>query len=64
MIYLRNCRLDSACKLLLGTGKASASVTEAALSSGFIHMSRFARYYRRRFGELPSDTKKIRFLVH
>jgi len=33
-----------------------ASVTEAALASGFTHFGRFAQSYRARFGEAPSET--------
>ena len=32
------------------------SVTQAALSSGFSHLGRFAGLYKRTFGESPSDT--------
>jgi len=32
------------------------SVTEVALSCGFNHLSKFAKSYRERFGELPSET--------
>ncbi|KWS22087.1 AraC family transcriptional regulator [Pseudomonas syringae pv. syringae] len=32
------------------------SVTEVALNHGFIHLGRFSESYRKRFGELPSQT--------
>jgi len=32
------------------------SVTDVAVKWGFVHLGRFARTYRRRFGELPSET--------
>ena len=37
---------------------AGASVTVAAANSGFYQPGRFARYYRRMFGEMPLDTKQ------
>jgi AraC-like DNA-binding protein len=32
------------------------NVTDVAVKWGFVHLGRFARIYRRRFGELPSET--------
>jgi AraC-like DNA-binding protein len=32
------------------------SVTEVALDHGFLHLGRFSEAYRKRFGELPSQT--------
>lgn len=32
------------------------SVTEVALDHGFLHLGRFSEVYRKRFGELPSQT--------
>jgi transcriptional regulator GlxA family with amidase domain len=32
------------------------SVTDVSVKWGFVHLGRFARAYRRRFGELPSET--------
>ena len=32
------------------------TVGSIALASGFTHLGRFSRSYRRRFGELPSET--------
>jgi AraC family transcriptional regulator, ethanolamine operon transcriptional activator len=37
-------------------GQQKSAITEAALSHGFEHLSRFAEHYRRLFGELPSQT--------
>jgi AraC-like DNA-binding protein len=37
-------------------GHRKSAITEAALSQGFDHLSRFAEHYRRLFGELPSQT--------
>lgn len=36
------------------------SVIEACMSHGFFTPSRFARQYKRLFGELPSETKQRR----
>ena len=36
------------------------SVTEIAMTWGFSHMGRFSVEYRRRFGEIPSDSLRRR----
>ena len=54
--YLRDARLDMAHRLLSGHGQLS--VTDAALSSGFTHLGRFARDYRLRYGFSPSVTRE------
>jgi AraC-like DNA-binding protein len=54
--YLRDARLDVAHNLL--AGDASITVTDAALSSGFTHLGRFARDYRARYGFSPSVTRE------
>ena len=56
MIYLRNVRLDLARLKLSGAGGGGATVTDIALDCGFTHLSKFARAYSERFGELPSQT--------
>jgi transcriptional regulator GlxA family with amidase domain len=48
-------RLERARERLLAA-PPDASVTDAALDSGFAHLGRFAGAYRARFGESPSDT--------
>lgn len=53
--FLRDCRLDMAHRLLVQDSQVS--VTEAAFSSGFTHLGRFARDYRRRYGASPSTTR-------
>lgn len=54
--YLRAVRLDRVhYDLLAGT---SGSVAEVAVRWGFYHPSRFARQYRERFGNLPSETAR------
>lgn len=52
--YLREARLELAHSIL--TTEPEASVTEAALNSGFTHLSRFAIEYRTRYGVAPSRT--------
>ena len=59
MHYLRNKRLDHARELIL----KSSQVSDAATASGFSHMGRFSEYYRRRFGELPSETSKVKLYI-
>lgn len=54
---IRNARLDLARReLQIG----DATVTEVAVRLGFTHLSRFAGHYRDRFGELPSQTARVR----
>ena len=57
MIYLRNVRLDLA-RLRLSREGSASSVTDIALECGFTHLSKFAKAYKDRFGELPSQTLK------
>lgn len=57
MAYLRAVRLDRAhAELRRGAAEDGVSVTDVALSCGFNHLSKFAKAYRERFGELPSET--------
>ncbi|MCC7071381.1 MAG: helix-turn-helix transcriptional regulator [Deltaproteobacteria bacterium] len=49
--YLLDLRLDEAARRL----RRGRSVTDAALSSGFSDLSRFARMFQRRFGTRPSQ---------
>jgi AraC-like DNA-binding protein len=55
MAYLRSVRLDRA-RAALVRGGSGVSVTDVALACGFNHLSKFAKAYRERFGELPSET--------
>jgi AraC-like DNA-binding protein len=56
MEFLRNHRLDLAREELRKSYMSGRTVTEIALSLGFTHMSKFAKYYHERFGETPSQT--------
>ena len=53
--YLRGVRLEQARRILSDRAPA-ATVAEAAILAGFTHLGRFSAEYRRRFGELPSQT--------
>ena len=53
MQVLRNARLDAAYYQLLGRRDVQ-SVSQTAYSCGFSHLGRFSRYYRERFGDVPS----------
>jgi AraC-like DNA-binding protein len=56
MTYVRGVRLDKARYMLLNPVESRRGVTDIALSCGLSHLSRFARDYRERFGQLPSET--------
>ncbi|MFM8890856.1 MAG: AraC family transcriptional regulator [Planctomycetia bacterium] len=53
--YLRGVRLELARRMLADPAPL-ATVADAAIAAGFTHLGRFAAAYRRRFGELPSQT--------
>jgi transcriptional regulator GlxA family with amidase domain len=52
---LRRSRLEEM-RRRLEAGAAEATVTSVALDCGFSHLGRLAAYYRRCFGERPSET--------
>lgn len=54
--YLRDVRLLRARRELESTAGGALSVTDTAFRWGFTNVGRFAREYRVRFGELPSQT--------
>jgi AraC-like DNA-binding protein len=61
MAYLKKVRLEKAHAALQGAEiDGSAGVTKIALDTGFAHLGRFAQAYRLRFGELPSETARIK----
>jgi len=53
--WFMTARLNGALRDLL-TGEDFATVSDVAMKWGFRHMSRFAQYYRKAFGESPSET--------
>jgi len=55
---LKMLRLEEARMRLLRASEVGGSVTNVAASCGFGHPGIFAREYKRRFGETPSDTLK------
>lgn len=57
MSHLRNLRLDKVREQLLDPG-SRLGVTAVAQRWGFGELGRFARQYRQRFGELPSQTRR------
>jgi AraC-like DNA-binding protein len=54
--YARGRRLDHVRQRLLAADPATTQVTGVATQYGFWELGRFARAYRLRFGERPSDT--------
>ena len=53
MQRLRDLRLDAARTQLI---ERRTTITRAAVEFGFMHLGRFSSLYKRRFGELPSET--------
>lgn len=58
--YLKAIRLDRARTELLGLKSKTGNVSDIARACGFRHMGNFARDYRHRFGEQPSETLRFR----
>lgn len=56
MAYLKDLRLDMARTELRTATTLRGCVTRIALKWGFSHFGQFSAAYRRRFGELPSET--------
>ncbi|WP_194966969.1 AraC family transcriptional regulator [Sinorhizobium meliloti] len=54
--WLRGLRLDAIRTALLADPEADLS--DIAMLHGFFHLGRFAAFYRDRFGELPSQTRR------
>ena len=55
--WVRDMRLDAVRRMLASGG---IGIADAAAAVGFHHHGQFAAAYRRRFGELPSDTAQRR----
>jgi transcriptional regulator GlxA family with amidase domain len=55
MTRLRDSRLEHVRRRLLEAAPGE-TVTSVAMEWGFLHLGRFSSLYRRRFGELPSQT--------
>ncbi len=64
MQYLRNRRLDVIHQRLSGGIGEPPAITLLAHQYGFIHLGRFAAYYKARFGESPSATVRRRLQAH
>ena len=56
--YLRDYRLNLSRQKLENDRDTDLNITEIALNCGFSHLSKFAKCYRQRFGETPSETRK------
>jgi transcriptional regulator GlxA family with amidase domain len=48
--------LDLARRRLIASDPGKVTVTWIAIGTGFNHLGRFARYYRKTYGESPSET--------
>lgn len=57
LTYLRDQRLLKAHEAL-ATVSAETTVTDIATTWGFMHLGRFSRLYKARFGRLPSETMR------
>jgi len=58
--WIRTIRLNRVRRQLRGSDSAFRLVKSVAIENGFCHLSRFAATYRAQFGELPSDTVRLR----
>jgi len=57
--YIQFLRLNEIRRALLKRGMDELSITDIALLYGVTHLGRFAASYRRLFGELPSQTRRL-----
>lgn len=64
MAYLRELRFEQAHLELMQNEQLS--VTDVAYKWGFTHLGRFSQEYKRRYGELPSNTRRqiLRSILH
>lgn len=58
LAYHRVVRLHSVRRKLMERGRKEQSIGDIASEEGFWDWSKFSIYYRRQFGELPSETRK------
>jgi len=56
--FMRRLRLAAVRERLLQPD-ARTTVADVALSFGFVHLPRFAQYYRAAFNEAPSETLRV-----
>jgi AraC family transcriptional regulator, ethanolamine operon transcriptional activator len=56
MAYFQTIRLHAARASLKSRAATNISIAKVAQNLGFFHLGKFAGYYRRQFGELPSAT--------
>lgn len=56
MAWLRGLRLDAIRRALVAD--PNADLSDLAMLHGFFHLGRFSAFYRARFGELPSHTRR------
>ena len=57
--YIRTYRLETVRKKLISEKFKQESITTLVLDSGFKHLSRFSRDFRKHFGLLPSEVRKL-----
>ena len=57
MEYLRMIRL-SGVKAEIASGPSDKKISDIAYSWGFVHLSSFAAFYQKAFGETPSETRR------
>ncbi|WP_455196273.1 helix-turn-helix domain-containing protein [Kaarinaea lacus] len=60
--YLKSYRLNAVRKEMIAQNPSHLKITDVANNWGFWHMGQFAQDYKRRFGELPSETMKKLFV--
>lgn len=58
MRYLKQLRLREARRRLQRAAETGSRVTDIALECGYSHLGMFARDYKSRYGESPSETRK------
>lgn len=60
--YLKDLRLEHTRAELLRAGQTKRTITDIAMTFGFMHLSKYSKYYKSRFGESPSETIRRGFL--